>query len=71
MAKKTKKTVKAKKAGIKRKKTAKKSVAKRKVARTKPAHSQARERRRSTGIDLSESMAGSPGAARTCAAERL
>jgi hypothetical protein len=37
MAKKTKKTVKAKKAGTKRKQTTPKSAAKRKVAKTKPA----------------------------------
>ncbi len=37
MAKKTKKTVKAKKAGTKRKKTTPKSAAKKKVAKTKPA----------------------------------
>ena len=37
MAKKAKKTVKAKKAGAKRKKTAPKSAAKKKVAKTKPA----------------------------------
>ena len=37
MAKKTKKTVKAKKAGTKRKQTTPKSAAKKKVAKTKPA----------------------------------